>query len=103
VKDKGPYLQRAEEFVEMNDTLDNLLQKEATEISPQDGVSEPTTPCHVLSITHYTHSKGPASEWSVSRLKAPKRISRYRWPRDTKQDQANGTTVQEGHQHPLKA
>lgn len=91
-RERGPYLQRAEKLVEVNDTLDDLLRKEARETAlrtespnpPPRGRHEPTP----------NPQQGAASERSISGLKAPERVSRYGWPRDPKRGQANGTTGQ---------
>lgn len=89
IKEKGPYLQRAEEFVEVNDTLDNLLEKEAMATSPWDRVSEPSAPRDVWQHNPPTHGKVLESEWEVSRQKALERKSSYKCLRGTEQEPAN--------------
>lgn len=46
VKEKGTYLQRAEQLVEMNDALDDLLPRDTMETARQDGAG-PHTACRL--------------------------------------------------------
>lgn len=50
VKEKGSYLQRAEQLVEMNDALDDLLPRDTMETARQDGAWTP----HCLSPDQIT-------------------------------------------------